>query len=233
MSLLRHRSTGVTLLADPRARAQAQGRQGRSAAWRRGGVARAQPLTERPTPNDDAKGPGPERSRLPLPAVGDCCGREPVAPPQRAARRARGPATPARALVLALLVAATLWSCTGYSDLPLPLRELAALEVESADLHPRATGRVQVVARLPEDVEGPVVVVGHPAMAPESPGVRVVAWAAGPCSAAPPTTSGPLRLCLAVEVFDRALPEILIVTAVVESRGDGRRFTAVGEITAP
>ena len=144
------------------------------------------------------------------------------------------PCPPLRVAPLAALLAVlltTLAACGGYAELPLPLRELAALDVESASLHPGAPGRVQVVLTLPEGALGPTVVVGHPA-ADLAQGARVVAWAAGPCPAGPtPAASDErLRLCLAIELVTTAPPEALDLTAVVETRGDGRRFTAFGAL---
>ncbi len=123
-------------------------------------------------------------------------------------------------------------ACSGYADLPLPLREQAALAVESIAVFPGATGRAQITIDLPDDVAGPVVLVGHPLSA--TPGLRVTAWAWGPCPDGPPPSDDSPRLCLAIEA-DAATPTpgALTLSLVAESRADARRFTVFGDGAVP
>lgn len=133
-------------------------------------------------------------------------------------------------LTLLTAVAALAAGCAGYTDLPVPIRELASLEVESAALFPGATGRVQLAASVPDDVTRPLTLVGPPRTASGS-GTAVASWAVGACPDGLATTPA-LRLCVAVEAGPLiAYP--VTVTVVVESRADDRRFTLLGEIPAP
>ncbi|MGM0575085.1 MAG: hypothetical protein ACQEXJ_05075 [Myxococcota bacterium] len=134
-----------------------------------------------------------------------------------------------RRFLPALLVAALLSGCDGYTDLDLPRREDAGLRVEHVDLHPGAAGRIQAAVVLPDDAAGPVVVVGQPAVGGVA--ANVVNWAVGPCPGFPEATEeAGLRLCAAVRT-EVGLPiEGMVLGVVVESRGDDRRFTAEGEV---
>lgn len=133
-----------------------------------------------------------------------------------------------RSLLLLLVSVAAAPACPGYADLPVQVRELGGLEVEAAFISAEAPGRVQVAVDLPADAVGPAWVVGHPASAID--GARVIAWAAGPCPDGPAPVDARPRLCLALQVDAATLPDEIPLTAVVETRGDGRRFTCVGAV---
>jgi len=132
-------------------------------------------------------------------------------------------------LVALGLAATAAPACAGYADLPLPLRELGALDVELAALAPGGPTRVQLALELPADATGPAVLVGHPA-ADAYAGARVVAWAWGPCPDGPAPDDARPRLCVALEVSEEATDDAFTLTAVAETRGDGRRFTLVGAV---
>lgn len=130
--------------------------------------------------------------------------------------------------LLPVFGALALTACPGYADLPVPVREVGGLEVEAIFLSSEGPGRVQVAIDVPADAVGPAWIVGHPASALDE--ARVVAWATGPCpDEAAPGDARP-RLCLALEVQAATLPAEIPLTAVVETRGDGRRFTLVGAV---
>ncbi len=144
------------------------------------------------------------------------------------ARALRPLALAATALAATALAAA----CSGYADLPLPSRDVGRLEIESARLFSGATGRAQVSLTLPDDAEGPVVLVGHPRSA--TPEATVRAWAWGPCPDGPAPTGDAPRLCLAVATEAVVpLPTSLAISLVAETRGDGRRFSLFGEGALP
>ena len=52
-------------------------------------------------------------------------------------------------LLLALAFAGSAIACGGYTDIPLPIREVASLTVEASALFPSATGRVQLAVDVP------------------------------------------------------------------------------------
>jgi len=122
-----------------------------------------------------------------------------------------------------LALAFVLCACGGYDELPLPLREQGTLRVERVERFVEGPGVVQVALDPPSDATGPFVIVGHPAF--QSDGARVIAWAVGPCRGSPAPSDSALRLCLTTQWsgLDPA-----IVTLVVESRADARRFTLAG-----
>lgn len=130
-----------------------------------------------------------------------------------------------RLACIALMVTA----CSGYDDLPLPIRETADLRIEHVERFTEGPGVVQVALDPPGDAAGPFVVVGHPAA--QSQGARVIAWAVGPCRGQAAPSDNATRLCLTVQW---SADEPLILTTVIESRADARRFTLVGaEATSP
>ena len=135
-------------------------------------------------------------------------------------------------LALGLALAMPLSACSGYADLPLALREAGTLELESATLAAGAPGRVQVAIALPDDAIGPAVMVGNPSVDPTL-GAEVVAWAWGPCPDGPAPGDARPRLCVALAVTSSAPAAAFFLTAVVETRGDGRRFTVAGEVPRP
>jgi len=126
---------------------------------------------------------------------------------------------------LALLM---LVGCSGYDDLPLPLRELGELRVERVERFVEGPGVIQIALDPPSDAAGPFAIVGNPAI--QTDGVRVIAWAAGPCKGAPTPPDSALRLCLSTQWSSI---EPVVVTVVVESRADARRFTLVGAEQSP
>ncbi len=130
-----------------------------------------------------------------------------------------------RWLVPIMLVAVTGPACDGYADLPLALRERGDLSIVSADRFATGPGKVEILLEPPADALGPFVVVGHPAVL--SAGARVSSWALGRCSG---ESTGPLAMCLSVVT---ATTDPLVLALVVESRGDGRRFTLIGEEAPP
>ena len=124
----------------------------------------------------------------------------------------------------ASLVTVALTACSGYDELPLPLRELGSLRVERVDRFVEGPGVVQIALDPPSDASGPFAVVGHPAF--QSDAGRVIAWAYGPCRGGPTPSDGALRLCLAAQW---ATTSPVAIGLVVESRADARRFTLFGE----
>lgn len=116
---------------------------------------------------------------------------------------------------------AALSGCDGYADLPIALRERAELSVVSVERFVNGPGRVEVRLLPPSDALGPFVVVGHPGSL--TAGATVESWAFGRCSG---EVTGPLTLCLSVRTRS---DEPLVLALVLESRGDGRRFTLLGE----
>ncbi|MCB9733563.1 MAG: hypothetical protein H6745_13260 [Deltaproteobacteria bacterium] len=135
-----------------------------------------------------------------------------------------------RRLLLALAFAGSAIACGGYTDIPLPIREVASLTVEASALFPSATGRVQLAVDVPADVARPLTFVGPPQTVAGT-GTAVASWALGACPDALATTPA-LRLCVAVEAGP-VIAYPVTITAVVESRADNRRFTLIGEIPAP
>lgn len=118
-------------------------------------------------------------------------------------------------------LAAGLTGCDGYAELPIALRERGALTVVSVERFANGPGRVEVRLEPPTDALGPFVVVGHPGSL--TLGATVESWAVGRCSG---EVVGPLSLCLSVRTRS---DEPLVLGLVLESRGDGRRFTLLGE----
>ncbi len=132
-------------------------------------------------------------------------------------------------LPLLLLISA----CSGYGDLPLPLRESTAMVTTWVDLYPDATGRIEVAPELPPDAaEGLITIVGSPQS--DHAFAQVINWAAGPCRDETRTQDVPLgTICVAVYT-DQALGATAFnLTWVVELRASGRRFTVDGEVTRP
>ena len=129
---------------------------------------------------------------------------------------------PASFLVAAAFSCAS--ACGGYDDLPLPIRETAGLRIESIARFTEGPGVVQIALDPPGDAAGPFVIVGHPAA--QSLNARVLAWALGPCRGAAAPGDSAIRLCLTMQW---AGDDALVLTTVVESRADARRFTLVGE----
>ena len=139
-----------------------------------------------------------------------------------------------RAWACVALASAAVAGCGGYAELPLPVRELATLTIESVDLHPGAIGTVQCRVSLPEDVEGPLHVVGPPISGGGA--VAVVNWAYGPCGDEVPEgadVGSALRLCLAVESTVGLPPWGAALGLVVDARAQARRFSVVGTLEAP
>jgi hypothetical protein len=137
----------------------------------------------------------------------------------------------------ALLALAISHGCGGYADLPVAERLFAPATVEATlpDV-PLRDGPTRLQLRLdsPTGIDAdalpkPWVIVGHPTML--SAGARVIAWAVGPCDSAP--DDGAMRLCLAVRWTDSdALPELPLVTVVVEARATAQRVTFVADAAA-
>lgn len=119
-------------------------------------------------------------------------------------------------------------ACGGYDEVPLALREAAELRVERVERFVEGPGVVQIALDPPSDATGPFVIVGNPAI--QSTGARVIAWAVGPCRGSPAPNDTALRLCMSTQ-WASTTP--VIVTVVVESRADGRRFTLAGAEAAP
>ncbi|MEZ4265657.1 MAG: hypothetical protein R3F39_04710 [Myxococcota bacterium] len=133
------------------------------------------------------------------------------------------------ALALTLLLA----GCDAYNDLPLQQRERAVLSVEHSALYAGASGVLQVVADLPVDAAGPVVVVGIP-VSSSSASLRVDGYSVGACPGQSAPSDGRLRLCVAATVGVGARPEIPPqLGLVVEARSSARRFNVAGDVTLP
>lgn len=127
--------------------------------------------------------------------------------------------------ILPLVALSNIVGCDGYADLPLQLRERGDLSIVSVERFATGPGRVEILLEPPNDALGPFAIVGHPAVL--SDGARVASWAFGRCSG---ETSGPLALCLSVAT---TTAEPIVLALVLESRGDGRRFTLIGEEASP
>ena len=123
--------------------------------------------------------------------------------------------------------------CSGYGDLPLPVRHVAELSVSRVDLYPDAAGRVEVAPKLPDDATGEqVMVIG----APESDSVfaTVINWASGPCEAPHGAANAPPGTICVVVYTDRALGDLSFnLVWVVALRASGRRFSVGGEVSRP
>ncbi len=117
-------------------------------------------------------------------------------------------------------------ACAGYADLPLALRESGTLRVTRVDRFSEGPGQVELALDMPTEASGPYVVVGHPDLAA---GGYVQAWAFGTCRGSAAPVDAAMRVCVVVS-WDRGVvaPEAVVASIVVESRGDGRRFTLVG-----
>ena len=140
-----------------------------------------------------------------------------------------------RGLIIALLGLLAI-SCGGYAELPVQIRETAALTVEEVTLFPGATGTIQFTIVAPEDVTGPLWVVGGPEIIAPDPRIRAGGWAHGPChswSPAPTLPDAAIRLCLTLYTPAGAPPEGVVLGAVVDARAQARRFSAIGEVMAP
>ena len=147
-----------------------------------------------------------------------------------------------RASVVAIALAPLL-ACQGYWDAPLQVREELSINVEAFNLHPGAIGTLQLSLNAPEDVEGPLFVVGSPDILAEDPAVTPVAWGYGACSAHDGPGSAPdsqgqedkasLRVCMAVYTPAAATWSPLYVGLVVDSRRKRRRFSATAEVPPP
>ncbi len=131
---------------------------------------------------------------------------------------------------LLVLVAA----CNGYGQLDVPVRETGVMVVESQELFAGRLGTVQVRIDLPDDVTGPLFIIGSPSIL--SSNATDVNWAHGPCghpdAPVEPTPSWSLRLCVAVAMqsgVGRDAP--FTVFAIVEDRAGHRRFDVTGEVT--
>jgi hypothetical protein len=137
---------------------------------------------------------------------------------------------PTRSLLLAA-AALSASACSGYGDLPLPVREEAPLVIEAVDLTPGRTGRVQVRAELPASVSGPMHVLASPVTF--DPNAAVLGWSAGPCPNLPaPQTPDPARLCLAVVMATGVgADRPFTLNVLFEARAQARRFTVTGEVT--
>jgi len=138
---------------------------------------------------------------------------------------------------MALLVALAP-ACDGYAELPIQVRERAEIVVEAVSLSPGAVGTIQVAVLGPDDLIGPLWLVGTPAAIADNTHVQVVGWAHGPCrpwtaTPATPDEDAAMRLCLAVYVSPSVRPEGMLIGAVVDARAQARRFTAIGEVTVP
>ncbi len=136
-------------------------------------------------------------------------------------------------LVVAALVGSPLFAaCDAYNDLPLQQREEGALTVEHAALIAGASGRLQVVAELPADALGPVVVVGSPVTS--SAALRVDGFSIGPCLGMAPPADARLRLCVAATARAGLRPQPTAqIGLVVEARGSARRFNVSGDVELP
>jgi len=126
---------------------------------------------------------------------------------------------------LALIATALSSGCEGYADLPLDLRERGELTVVSIERFSTGPGRVEIVLAPPSDATGPFTIVGHPGAL--TAGATVLTWALGGCDEAASPPAG-LRLCLAVQFSASSDVAPLVLGLVLESRGDGRRFTLLG-----
>ena len=138
------------------------------------------------------------------------------------------------AVVHSLRVAALacLGGCGGYAELPLPVREDAALVAEYAALSPGEVGLVQLAAELPGGAQGAIYVVSPPEAA--GPGVTLENWAIGTCRGAPaPPLDGAFRMCVALRTTEGVAPTGALIGVVLDARAEGRRFTAVGGVAAP
>ena len=127
---------------------------------------------------------------------------------------------------LALLLAC----CDGYTDLPLPVRENAALMTDGLSLYPDALGVIQLSANLPEDVTEPLFVVSPPYVREVIP--VSVNWARGACptlQVSPPSDSA-YTVCLSLYAPGGFYPGGFTIDMVLEERATGRRFNMVAEV---
>jgi hypothetical protein len=130
------------------------------------------------------------------------------------------------------LVALLSSACGGYSELPLPTRETADLQVEALDLYPDGLGLLQIAATLPDDVEPPLYVISEPWIS--EPGVTAVGWAIGPCPSLDVTsTPAPWRGCISLYTPSGPHPPDFNVDIVIESIASERRFTLTAEVNVP
>jgi uridine phosphorylase len=137
-----------------------------------------------------------------------------------------------RVLVAMLAVALLVAACDGYNDLPLQQREEAELSVEYAALVAGAPGRLQLVADLPADAAGPVVVVGSPIAS--SAALRVDGYSLGACRGTAPPADSRLRVCVAATARSGLRSQAIVrVGIVVEARGSARRFNVSGDVELP
>jgi hypothetical protein len=131
-------------------------------------------------------------------------------------------------------------ACQGYWEAPIQVREQLDATLERVDLYPGAIGTVQVRLDGPDDLSGPLWVVGNPEVLAEDPALAVIGWGYGPCKAWPQAPEEPpadsetsVRLCVAVYSPPSPLTAPFYIGAVVDSRSERRRFTAAAEVIVP
>ncbi|MGB0592391.1 MAG: hypothetical protein ACPGU1_22120 [Myxococcota bacterium] len=150
--------------------------------------------------------------------------------------------------VLWLAIAALgLTACQGYWEAPIQVREQLDGALERVDLYPGAVGTIQLRFDAPDDLSGPLWMIGSPEILAEDPRLAVIGWAYGPCNAWPQAADAPtyepadesgdaeqaLRLCVAVYLPLTPPASPFYIGAVVDSRLEGRRFTAAAEVVQP
>jgi hypothetical protein len=118
--------------------------------------------------------------------------------------------------------------CTGYSELPFPLREQATLQVEALELFPGDVGRLQV--KLDLEAVGPWVLVSNPEILEAN--LSVVSWALGVCPGlGEPGADPSLRLCIAAYWDGSAAIDSISLGLIAQRVADGQRFTVFGAST--
>lgn len=150
---------------------------------------------------------------------------------------------PVRAVCIAI-VALSLAACQGYWEAPVQIREQLDAALERVDLYPGAVGTIQLRIDAPDDSSGPLWLVGNPEILSQDPSLTAIGWAYGPCKAWPQPadafaseppleTATSLRLCVAVYSPPYRQTAPFYLGAVVDSRLEGRRFTAAVEVVSP